>query len=66
MIEIYPEIADEIQTLLSGWSAYHYLRLERPQLKEINLKELGKHTTHVNYLLVPDEKMTWVSHYISA
>ena len=65
MIEIYPEIADEIQTLLSGWSAYHYLRLERPQLKEINLKDLGKHTTHVNYLLVPDEKLNWVSHYIS-
>lgn len=65
MIEIYPEIADEIQTLLSGWSAYHFLRLERPKLKEIGLMELGKHATNVNYLLVPNEKLTWVSHYIS-
>lgn len=65
MIEIYPEIANEIQHLLSKWTAYHYLRLERPELKEIDLSELGLHQTNVNYLLVPQERMHWIEKYLS-
>ena len=65
MIEIYPEIANEIQLLLSKWTAYHFLRLERPKLKEIDLSELGLHQTNVNYLLVPQERMYWIEKYLS-
>lgn len=65
MIEIYPEIANEIQHLLSKWTAYHFLRLERPKLKEIELSELGLHQTNVNYLLVPQERMHWIEKYLS-
>jgi FkbM family methyltransferase len=65
MIEIYPEIAAEIQALLSNWTAYHFLRLERPKLMEIDLTELGLHQTNVNYLLVPQERMHWIEKHLS-
>ena len=65
MIEIYPEIANEIQDLLSKWTSYHFLRLERPVLKEIELIDLGFHQTQVNYLLVPQERMYWIEKYLS-
>mgnify|MGYP000116615204 CR=1 FL=1 len=64
MIEIYPEIAEEIQQLLSKWTNYHFLRLEKPALKEIDLKDLGLHPTHVNYLLVPEQRMHWIEKYL--
>ncbi|MFM8595685.1 MAG: FkbM family methyltransferase [Flavobacteriales bacterium] len=65
MIEIYPEIAHEMQDLLKSWEHYHYLRLEQPFLNPIELQELGTHQKHVNYLLVPTEKISWIEQFLN-
>jgi FkbM family methyltransferase len=63
MIEIYPEIASEIQKIFEQIDAYVYFSLQQPKLKEISNQELGVHPKHVNYLLMPAEKKHWMERY---
>jgi FkbM family methyltransferase len=63
MIEIYPEIASEIQKIFEQIDAYVYFSLQQPKLKEISHNELGVNPKYVNYILMPDEKKHWMEAY---
>ena len=64
MIEIYPEIANECQETLRDWPDYYYFQVKYPKLIEISLENLGLNQEFANYLLVPNEKKSWIHSYI--
>ena len=64
MIEIYPEIANECQETLRDWPDYYYFQVKHPKLIEISLENLGLNQEFANYLLVPNEKKSWIHSYI--
>ena len=64
MIEIYPEIANECQETLRDWPDYYYFQVKHPKLHEISLENLGLNQEFANYLLVPNEKKSWIHSYI--
>jgi FkbM family methyltransferase len=65
MIEVYPEVASEIQTQVQQWPSYRVYQLQKRQLVQIACSELGLSTTAVNYLLVPEAKQNWIAAYCS-